>query len=53
PEVLQLRGGTKAVLEAVNPIIARREIMVEVETGQMKIGTGTRRWNNLKYVGDF
>ena len=53
PEVLQLRGGTKAVLAAVNPILARREIMVEVDTGQMKIGTGTRRWNNLKYVGDF
>lgn len=53
PGVIQLRGGTKAVLAAVNPILARREIMVEVDTGQMKIGTGTRRWNNLKYVGDF
>lgn len=53
PITIQFRRGTKAVLETVNPILARGEIMVEVDTGQMKIGTGTRRWNNLKYVGDF
>ena len=51
--VMQMRGGTAAVLASVNPLLARREIMVEVDTGQMKIGTGTQRWNSLKYVGQF
>lgn len=49
--VIQLRGGTAAVLAAENPLLARREIVVEVDTGKIKIGNGTDSWNALPYVG--
>ena len=63
---LQLRGGTKADLQNVNPEVKQREIMVETDTNRIKIGYGTyierdpdteefithdRHWNNLPYVG--
>lgn len=46
---MQLRGGTAAVLAAENPLLARREIVVEVDTGKHKVGNGTDRWNTLQY----
>ena len=48
---LQLRGGTRAILSEANPILARREIMVEVDTGKIKVGDGTTKWNGLGYSG--
>ena len=50
--VIQLRGGTASVLSSVNPLPARREIMVEVDTGKVKVGDGISYWNDLPYVGN-
>lgn len=49
--VVQARGGLSSTLSAENPILARREIVVEVDTGRLKIGNGTDRWSELPYVG--
>ena len=51
PGVIQLRGGTSAIMTAVNPLLARREIAVEVDTGKIKVGDGDHYWNNLPYAG--
>ena len=50
-KIIQLRGGLASVLRSVNPLPARREIMVEIDTGQLKAGDGIKRWNELPYVG--
>ena len=50
--VIQLRGGTAAVLANVNPVLNKREIVVETDTGKIKVGTdGLTAWNSLPYVG--
>lgn len=49
--VIQLRGGFSSVLSTVNPLPARREIMVEIDTGKIKVGDGTHKWNDLPYSG--
>ena len=46
---IQLRGGTAADLTSVNLLPARREIVVEVDTGRIKVGDGVRKWNELPY----
>ena len=48
---IQSRGGTAANLAAVNPLLKAREIMVETDTGKMKIGDGIHNWNDLDYAG--
>ncbi len=49
--VIQLRGGTAAVLASENPSLSRREIMCEVDTGKIKVGDGVNNWNDLPYAG--
>lgn len=49
--VIQLRGGLADVLSSVNPLVGRREIMLEIDTGKLKIGDGVRTWNELPYSG--
>lgn len=50
---IQLRGGTYENLAAANPLLAAREIMVETDTGKLKVGDGVNNWNDLEYaVGD-
>lgn len=49
--VIQLRGGTAAVLASENPSLSRREIMCEVDTGKIKVGDGVHNWNDLAYAG--
>ena len=49
--VIQLRGGTYAVMTAANPLLARREIAVEIDTGKIKVGDGVHNWNDLPYAG--
>ena len=49
--VIQLRGGISSVLSTVNPLVKKREIMVEIDTGKMKVGDGVKRWNSLNYSG--
>lgn len=41
--ILQLRGGTKAALAQKNPLLGRREVMIETDTGRMKTGDGIHR----------
>lgn len=48
---IQLKGGTYEALSAGNPLLARREICVEIDTGKVKVGNGTDRWNTLPYAG--
>lgn len=49
--VIQFRGGTAAALASVNPMVSAREIVVELDTGKIKVGNGTDRWNALPYAG--
>ena len=48
---VSLRGGTAEALSTENPYVARREIVVEVDTGKIKIGNGTNQYNSLPYSG--
>lgn len=48
---LQLRGGRADILQAVNPVLLAREIMIETDTGMLKVGNGTSHWNDLAYYG--
>jgi len=50
-EPLQLRRGTAARWLAVNPVLEAGRPGVETDTGQMKVGDGTRKWTELDYVG--
>ncbi len=47
----QLKGGTYEALTAENPLLARRELCIEIDTGKMKVGNGTDYYNSLPYVG--
>lgn len=49
--ILQLRGGTKLALTQKNPLLGRREVMIETDTGRMKTGDGVHRWLELPYIG--
>ena len=49
--VLSHRGGVSTVLASQDPYLLRREIMIEKDTGKLKIGDGVHSWNNLPYVG--
>ena len=48
--VFQLKGGTREAMSVANPMLASREIAVETDTGQMKVGNGFNRWADLPYV---
>ena len=48
---MQLKGGTYEVLSAVNPFLAHRELVVETDTGKIKVGDGIHNWNSLPYIG--
>ena len=48
---LQLRGDTAAAWAAANPVLADREMAVETDTRQFKIGDGATAWNSLAYGG--
>ena len=48
---LQLGGGTSQTLAEINPLLRRREILIETDTNKLKIGDGNSRWNDLPYVG--
>ena len=46
---LQHKRGTAAILTANNPTIPAGEIVIETDTGRMKIGDGSTAWVNLPY----
>ena len=48
---LQLRGGTVKALKSKNPLPKARELMLEMDTGKMKMGNGVDNWNDLAYIG--
>ncbi len=48
---IQLRNDTAANWISANPILAKGEIGVEIDTNKMKIGLGTTPWNDLSYTG--
>ena len=47
-----LRKGKTDELTSINPFLKKGEPIVEYDTGRMKIGDGTNRWNDLPYVDD-
>jgi hypothetical protein len=47
--VIQVRRDTEADWESVNPVLAEGEIGFESDTNQIKIGDGTKTWNELQY----
>ena len=49
--IIQLRGGTAKAMSEVNPVLACREIAIELDTGRIKCGDGIRSWNELPYSG--
>ena len=49
---LRPKGGLSNELSELNPFLKRREIVVEEDTGKIKIGDGINTWNNLPYIGD-
>jgi len=46
---LQLRGDTATNWTAANPILAERELAIEIDTDLYKIGDGVTSWNSLPY----
>lgn len=48
---IQLRGGTLAEWTLSNPIIAHREMVLETDTDQFKIGNGIDNYLDLPYGG--
>ena len=48
---LQLRGDTAANWTSANPILASREVGIETDTHQIKIGDGSTAWASLPYGG--
>lgn len=48
---IQLRGGTLAEWTSANPIIAIREMVLETDTLQFKIGNGVDNYLDLPYGG--
>lgn len=48
---IQLRNDTAANWTSADPILARGEVGVEIDTNKMKIGTGTDSWTELPYTG--
>ena len=48
---IQLKGGSALAMAAANPLLAQREIAVEVDTGKIKVGNGFTYWNDLPYSG--
>jgi len=48
-KTLQHKRGTAAILTANNPTIPAGEIVVETDTGRIKIGDGSTAWTALAY----
>lgn len=48
---IQIKRGTKSALTTNNPTLLAGQPCFETDTGQMKVGNGTNKWNDLPYVG--
>jgi hypothetical protein len=49
PSKIQIRRDTAANWTAANPILATGEPGLEIDTGSIKYGDGSTRWNSLPY----
>jgi hypothetical protein len=49
--IIQLRGDTAANWTAENPVLAEREMALETDTDQFKVGDGVTEWDDLPYGG--
>ena len=49
----RIKRGTSQAWSKVNPILAYGEPGFEKDTNKLKIGDGSKRWNNLSYVNEF
>jgi len=47
-----VRGGTAANLAAVNEVPLKRELVVAIDTGRIKLGDGVTSYNALPYVAE-
>lgn len=45
-----VRGGTAANLATVNEVPLKRELVIETDTGKMKLGDGSTPYNALPYL---
>lgn len=50
--VIRFKRGYSVSWSTKNPILSAGEPGVEIDTGQMKVGDGTTRWNDLPYTGE-
>lgn len=48
---LQIRSDLSTNWKNINPLLSKGEPGAESDTGRMKVGDGTSRWNQLPYVG--
>lgn len=48
---IQLRNDEAATWVEKNPVLLKGEVGIEVDTGKIKIGDGTKAWNELSYSG--
>lgn len=47
--IIKSRGDTAANWTAANPVLAAREIGLELDTQRVKVGDGVTAWNSLPY----
>lgn len=48
---IQLRNDKATTWVEKNPVLLKGEMGIEVDTGKIKIGDGTKAWNELNYSG--
>jgi hypothetical protein len=51
-QLIQLKRGNAADLLELNPAMAEGEIIIELDTGRIKVGNGALTWNELPYATD-
>lgn len=50
---IQQKTGTAEVWKTKNPVLARGELGIEIDTRLVKVGDGTTKWNLLEYINQF
>jgi len=49
-DLIQLHGGSYPILNALNPVLAEREMVIELDTGRFKVGDGSTAYVDLPYA---
>lgn len=50
PDRIRVRRGNAAQWSSANPVLGPGEIGAELDTGNLKVGDGTREWDELPYI---